>query len=856
MKIIKPLKLGLLFRTFEYRGRNFWSPAVLVFFDFRSRPELKPETDLWKLVPERLGEQIFDQAMPKARAEILVNGSFFAPGAKAVPAGRVRIRLGPIDKTLFVFGDRYWKRNAGLVWSLSEPEPVTRIPIDWSHAFGGPDYKPNPLGKGIAAMEIPGRGKVVPLPNIELPGQLIGSPKDRPRPAGFGPLDLMWPQRFSKCGTYDQAWFDRRFPGLPDDLDWSFFNAAPQDQQAEGFFSGGEDFLVEGMHPEHETLAAELPPIRPRCFIRREHNEAGQDPEELELRLDTVWLFPDVFKAALIYRGLAEVASDTAKDITTLLLAYENRQDKPRSPAHYRQALERRSDPNRAGLALLDETDLIAEGEVSAVIEMLNSRDDSDHQWEQMLKDKQERRMKADLDRVRQKLAAQDLDPDKFIPMPESREYDLADMDKILEELENGRRQAEKVLAEQLAAQGLSREQLLDKSRQEPAPRPVFSASEALSAFEAVGIANDALTEKMLLVEKTFQENYRRYGHLLPPVIPPDPETDADRIRILLKACREGTSLDDMDLSGLDLAGLDLSGVDLCGAFLEGANLAGADLSGADLSRCALMRADLTKAKLRNAKLVQSGLGRCKLERADLCGADLTAASLAEADLAGAVFSGAICDKADFSDAKAREADFSKASMKNIIFMGVDFRAAKLIQADLSGSLFFKALLVECNLAGSILAKATLVKVDAGKADFSRCRFDNLRAAAECKFEEARFDQAFMEGANLRGARCRGASFEKACLDGADLSEADLRQASFYRATAGKALFIEADLSGAVMTGANLFESLLHKAKLEGTDLRGANLFGVDFMKARFRNTDVRQALTAKSTLLRWMPKK
>ncbi len=856
MKIIKPLKLGLLFKTFEYRGRCFWSPALLIFFDFQDRPQLETEVDLWKLVPQRLGQQILDEAMPKSRAEILVNGSFFAPGHKPVTAGQIKIKIGPVDKTLYIYGNRYWKRSPSLAWIISDPEPMLEMPIDWGHSFGGPDYKPNPLGRGTQATKMPGHGKVVALPNVELPGQLIGSPKDRPPPAGLGPIDLTWPQRFSKCGTYGKQWFEERFPGLPDDIDWTFFNTAPTDQQIDGFFSGNETFVVEGMHPDHKRLEGRLPAVRPRCFICRQSSDQARDLEELELNLDTVWLFPDVLKGLLIYRGLTEVSDSMAKEITKVLMAYEKLDSPARNLEHYRQALEKRSDPQKAGLTLLDETDLIAEGERSGIAELMAADDGQQQQWEQLLQKKLRLRMENDLKQVRASLASQGLDPDKILPLPEPVEYDPTDIDKLLAEAKDARRKSEQVLAGHLKQLGLTKQQLVEQAETKPAPRPVFSAARAVETFRSIGIESNELTKKMLAIEETFFQSYRQFGHKLPPVIPPGPETDEERIQILIRACKEGTSLADMDLAGLDLSGMELSGANLAGAFLEGVSLAGADLCGADLSNCALMRADLSGAMLKGAKIRGAGLGRSKLTGANFTGADLDGAYLVEADLCGTIFVEASLAKADLSQVKALKADFRRATITNVRFIEADFSGANFSQADLGEGIFIQTVLKKADFNGCKLVKATLVKTDATEADFSNVRFDNLRAAADCICEKTSFRHAWMEGANLRGARLKGANFDQANLDSADLSEADLRQTSFRYATAKKALFMESDMTAAKMTGANLFESLLHKANLEQTDLQGTNLFGVDFMKARFRNTDVRQALTAKSTLLRWMPKK
>ncbi|NIO06635.1 MAG: DUF2169 domain-containing protein, partial [Deltaproteobacteria bacterium] len=73
----------------------------------------------------------------------LVVGKCFAPGGKPVPAYEVCLQIGPIRKTLHVFGDRFWKRKAGVVKTISDPLPFTEMAISYDNAFGGPDYKKN-----------------------------------------------------------------------------------------------------------------------------------------------------------------------------------------------------------------------------------------------------------------------------------------------------------------------------------------------------------------------------------------------------------------------------------------------------------------------------------------------------------------------------------------------------------------------------------------------------------------------------------------------------------------------------------------------------------------------------------------
>jgi hypothetical protein len=142
------------------------------------------------------------------------------------------------------------------------------------------------LGKGLPDEPEADRTTPLALPNVEDPKQLIGSQRDRPAPAGLGPLDSTWPQRAAKCGTYDDQWYQQRFPGLADDIDWTFFNTAPDDQQIEGFFEGIETFTIEGMHPDVPVIEGQLPGLRPRCFITH-REEKAQTFKEVDLHLDT-----------------------------------------------------------------------------------------------------------------------------------------------------------------------------------------------------------------------------------------------------------------------------------------------------------------------------------------------------------------------------------------------------------------------------------------------------------------------------------------------------------------------------------------------------------------------------------------
>ena len=153
------------------------------------------------------------------------------------------------------------------------------LDLTWNKAFGGPGFARNPQGKGHDPIITESGGKVLPLPNVEYPDRPVTSPSDRPEPAGFMPLDLMWPQRHAKTGTYDDTWFRERWPYFPEDFDWTFFNVTPEDQWAKEFFSGEEDIELTNMHPRHPRLLSRLPRLRHRIFIHRLKDWRKRDGE-------------------------------------------------------------------------------------------------------------------------------------------------------------------------------------------------------------------------------------------------------------------------------------------------------------------------------------------------------------------------------------------------------------------------------------------------------------------------------------------------------------------------------------------------------------------------------------------------
>ena len=210
---------------------------------------------------ERAGElvQASDFADFKVCAEVLLRGSCHAPGRRLVTECPVRSSVGPWSKTLRVVGRRVWTEKL-VGQAISDPAPFLKMPIVWANAFGGPEHPENPVGRGLGTPE---------LPTVELPDAPVRSRTSRPAPAGFGPINPAWPQRRGKVGKeYGASYRKTRAPFYAEDFDWSYFGAAPVDQQLPGYLRGDEELSFQNLHPEAASFSARLPGLRLRAFVK------------------------------------------------------------------------------------------------------------------------------------------------------------------------------------------------------------------------------------------------------------------------------------------------------------------------------------------------------------------------------------------------------------------------------------------------------------------------------------------------------------------------------------------------------------------------------------------------------------
>jgi uncharacterized protein YjbI with pentapeptide repeats len=890
MRVVKPMKLAVLHRPFERGGRFYLAVTVGVFFIFDQPDVLLSETTMWKFVAAELGKDaILDAGMPKQHGEVLVKGKCFVPGGNPAKGLEVRLKAGSIDKRLYVFGDRNWERKLG-TWRISEPRPFAEMEVSWAKAFGGAGHAANPLGKGFQAADSSDRA-LRPLPNIENPARLITSPDDRPPPAGFEPVDLTWPQRFSKLGTYDDAWFKQRFPYPAADLDWTFHNTAANDQWLRGYFKGGEQVEIVGMHKNKPAVKTRLPNLVVRCFANQKVNNTVEF-REFNTVAETLWLFPNSECGILLYRSVGEIATDDAFDVVNIVVGAEAL-DSPRDAKHYRTLVENRTNLSEAHKWLMrddlllpperelrkgpgDEVDamkalvspkFVRHARMRANLEKKLEGTRKSVQQFAAIGDQPAPEMMKELAELEKKIAAAmtaiPADPTKI---------DFAELEKQADaaraQAQDLRASAEKNLRERFKEAGLDYEKLAAQKRLPGPPNPQMDVLQqfkrtrdelhtlGLKDAELNKLLDDPVLEKELSQRsEQLRDSYRRNAHHLPEPAQAPAELAAKLRADVAHAIERKESLAGRNLSGADLSRMSLRGVDMSGAYLEAANLTEADLAGANLSGAVLARATLRGTKLGGANLSKANLGKSDLNAAILTAANLTESILFEADLSNAKIAKAGVKNADLFHAKFAGADLSSIDLTGAQFLEANLDGTKFSDANLEKAVFLTCSLNKVDFSHAKMESAVLLQCNAESASFKGAHLRNLRMVQESAFPGADLSDSNLAEACLRGANLEAANFSRTNLEGADLSEANLRKANLSAVKARGLRLVRSDLSNANVAGSDLMDAVMQKALVPGASFSAANLYRCDVLKITVdAHSNFAKANLKRSLLRDWKP--
>jgi hypothetical protein len=273
-------------------------------------PQLVVEADVYSGALGTSSPLLESDFVPyKPRVDVLLLGEIVLP--TAVEQADVALRVGQrIHKKVRVFGDRYWLPGYMQALSYTRPQPFDRMAITWERSFGGTDpddpqcTEPrNPVGVGMRRTAKALESHRVA--NFESPGRCIGGWKDRPPPAGFGPIGRHWQPRARFAGTYDAAWQEERFPLCPLDFDHRFFNCAPADQQLDNYLPGEEVNLT------YMTVVGRERFLLPKWQVPVTIVEKGGRRTSLQVHPDTIAIEPAERRFSLVGR-LRHVASPSA----------------------------------------------------------------------------------------------------------------------------------------------------------------------------------------------------------------------------------------------------------------------------------------------------------------------------------------------------------------------------------------------------------------------------------------------------------------------------------------------------------------------------------------------------------------
>lgn len=241
----------------------------------------------------------------KPRTDVHVNAVAYPPGGRPAKEWTCGVQVGDRKHELTVTGPRYYAFATLKGWHLTEPPPIASLPVRYEQAFGGTradgqTWEENPIGIGYADPLKAEFKKPVPAPQI-LPAGTTLPAFGRPVPvAGLGPLAPAWKPRRDFAGTFDAVWEKTRWPDLPADFKFDFYNSAAPGLVAPGFLTGDEWVRLTGLTPGGGRLSFQLPGYELAMLLRLVDGRMIPAP----CRLDTVHVEPADGRVYLAWRGL------------------------------------------------------------------------------------------------------------------------------------------------------------------------------------------------------------------------------------------------------------------------------------------------------------------------------------------------------------------------------------------------------------------------------------------------------------------------------------------------------------------------------------------------------------------------
>jgi uncharacterized protein YjbI with pentapeptide repeats len=849
MLITKPSQCGLITRPIEYRKRAGLCITGYLFLSYAQGgdPALLGEQSLWKYVASELNPAMLDEGITKSVPEFFVHGSAYSRNGPTA-ACAVKVNFASVEKTLLVFGQRYWNQG-----KPSTPEPFEVLPISWANAFGAESFAANRVGKGLFATE-----SVHWLPNIESPLERIVRPDQKVLPAGFGMRDVMHPERMVYRGTYDGSYLKEHSPGFVPDVDWRYFNLAPQDQWLPAPLLGNEKFVIENMHPTKETVSGVLPNFKIKVLVNYLVTNDEKKLAEVPMRLTTVWFFPHSESCVLAFQGLAESTEDDASDIAELLMSVErNGEEKPID--HYLQVQDKRRHPSYGAIHALNDADLLPINTNTFDATADNAK--KSFAMEGLQGQAQMRRAEADVLIARQKAKEMGKDPDALgIKMPVKEiPPSNAELPAYLEKHQKLNRQDEWKTVEQMVGiiedalkfEKQHKVKIADLVTRGP---PKMEAPEQIAQLRLLAASNReidlaSIYPKLLQKEAVDRLTYLQSAHHQAPAFRIDgPEKEKLRSEMATAISKGIVHFAGVDFTGADFSQLDLRGSNFSGAWLENVNFSGSNLSRANLSGAVIAHADFSNAIAIATNFNGANLGKTIFKNTVLDNASFVESNFESSLIQDTSMRGASLIKAGLLKVVWKSVDLTSANLSNQLLNKVDCKLMVLDECDLRSAIF-----IECDLAGTSmqeanLSAATFYKSDLTKANLSGANASKAMFVEGTSLANAKIPKVNFSGANLGKADLQSVNAVGACFDLANLTLANFNLADLRLSKAKGALCRRAQFRRTRLAGSDFMEAVLQHADLRGADFRQSNLFGADLSRVRLdASTQFDQSLLART---------
>jgi len=799
MKVLKPKQLGYLERTYGIGSQHYYVLSASLYFDLQTAKPLV-ENKQMPLVAKVLGEQILDPALPKQSAEYLVAGHAYAPQENCRQM-QVSVEVGELTKTLSIYGARHWQRNLLGFATPSKPEVFDKVKLDHQHAYGGDKTPYNPLGTGYDYSSA--------LPQVEHKGGKPLKPGMKQEPTGLMPLAITWPQRARYQGKHTKNWIQDYFPAMPGDTDPKLFQMAAEDQQFAGYLQGDESFNLQGMHPDQTKIQGHLPGVRVRAFIGKQ----AALGEEVEMHADTLWLLPEQRLGVMFFRGQVVVKEPENLPFSTVMLAYENMHDLPKTLGHYQQVFRLRTQPETAVAHANNDFPLMPE---------LSSEQ----------KKQRAQQLSQQLAEKRQAL----------IKQQPGVKPELSAFDHILQQdLEQGNMDLTGVIAENKQKVAILQEQAskTPQEQQQKAPWKCIDETQARTNFAGpTPPIPSALADQYAPADWALMHKQQRTAEQM--------SIQADDCVQISPQAKKALSqlMAERIQAGQDLVGVDLTGATLCDLHLEGLDFSHSILSFSDLRGATFSHCNFSQSALCNAQLAHTQFESCVFEDTNFSGVIGQACRFSQSEFRNINWRFSQLNECCWQDCLLQQGMLNNCQLQHNLLINCRLLTLTWANCSLNDIEFFDCELQQNTFSESELHLSRWQQSRINRCVFQQCQLplanfnqvqaDRLVFSVDTELLRANFSQAKCETTSFRSVKAKGLLAHQANFSRCDFSESDLRFSQFEHCRLYLCISTHTDLSYGQLIDCNCYDSRFRGAKFHHALLRKVNLLQADLMWASF----------------------